>query len=207
MNEWDERSFDWPGMVGRRPLVVEVGGFEGRWVLEMAQRYPGEYHIFEPQDWANGRIERRMGAALRSGSDMHIHPYALGVAHGQFQMAGWGTDANSFLKNEAFFERWPEEQRNARHMAMMRRVEDDWPQVFGDRQVDVLCMNIEGYEFVLLPEMARCGILPRIDHLMVQFHDGYDVPIDEAGVRAILAETHDILWDYGSTLACWERRA
>jgi len=72
--------------------------------------------------------------------------------------------------------------------------------------IDLMLINIEGYEYDLLPFMIKKGIMPRIRNLMVQFHLFAD-PSGSAtvGLRKSIGATHDILWDYGSTLVAWRR--
>lgn len=211
VNEWDIDSFDWPfngDDPGEHRVIVEVGGFEGRWVSEMAHRYRGEFHVFEPQPWSYRTLRERFHARTKPSNLLLLHRYALGLHNKALEMRGWGTDANSFLKDAAFYERHPEEGRRESGVGEMRDVHEVWQEKGWDQPdaIDVLCMNIEGYEFVLLPYMSELGLLESIRFLMVQFHDGYDVLVDERFVRDLLSRTHDIRWDHGSTLVCFERK-
>lgn len=203
MNEWDERSFDWP--VYGEARVMEVGGFEGRWVSEMGRRYSGDFHVFEPQLWAHPRLRAEWRSKALPFNRLHLHPFGLGVRAERLPMRGWGTDANSFLKTDAFYQRHPGEGRRDEGEGELLPVGKVLDSLQLD-EIDVTCMNIEGYEFVLLPEMYRLGLLSRLRFVAVQFHDGYDVEYDEGDVRAMFAHTHDLLWDYPGTLTAWVRR-
>lgn len=203
-NPWDVASFDWP--LHRGAVVVEVGGFAGRWLCGMARRYPGAYHAFDPQDWAMDRLEERWNTEVTNGSMLTTHRYALGVRDETLPMRGWGTDANSFLMDDAYFEAHPEEGRRDPGTGVLR----DAAVVLNERDfphIDVCMMNCEGYEFLLLPYLIEQGVIARIKHLAVQFHTAHDdVGRYEFAIRESLARTHDIRFDYGATLVAWSRR-
>lgn len=200
MNEWDERSLEWE--LPPDAVIVEVGGFEGRWLHGMWTRYPGTYYVFEPQTWALARLHDRLRAdGPVENRSIHLEPYGLGAQTEDVELGGWNTDAASILKTPQWYARNQWEGRNERGAARLVAVSE----ALTMPRIDVLCMNIEGYEFVLLPEMRRRGIIDRVRNLVVQFHEGYDVPVDEEGVRLMLGETHDVIWDYPA-LTAWKRR-
>lgn len=206
MNPWDEASFDWPlGFDVPDTVVVEVGGFEGRWLAGMAERYEATFHAFEPQPWAADRLEQRVLQQLGPNSALAVHRFGLGRTDSALPMRGWNTDACSFLKDDAWYERHPGEGRRDEGIGQIRPVGRVFAQL-GLERTDVLMMNIEGFEYVLLPEMARGGLLHRIEHIAVQFHDGYDTEATEAEVRELIGRTHDVRWDWPGTLTAWTRR-
>lgn len=207
-NPWDRDSFDWP--LTAPAVVVEVGGFTGRWVSGMASRYPGVYHVFEPQPWAAERLRQRFETESLPGADLVLHRYAIGPAPAQVLMGGWETDAASILLDDRFYERHPEEGRRERGVIEVREVGD----VFRAHEalagpIDVMMMNIEGYEFQLLPVMIDLGIIERVRFLCVQFHLDHDPlgpRLGEARIRERLERTHRIRFDYpDGVLTCWER--
>lgn len=207
-NIWDRRSFAWPiGLDGN--VIVEVGGFEGRWVAEMAARYSGRFHVFEPSPWCLPRIQSAFEAKHRAESMLVIHPYALGERDGSFEMRGFETDANSFLMDDAYFERHPEEGRRARSMADMQDAETALVGVGREdtHRIDVMMMNIEGYEFRLIPRLVETGHIERIDFLGVQWHSAHDPSgslMDQC--VAALDATHEMFFDYGDTLTGYVRK-
>lgn len=68
-------------------------------------------------------------------------------------------------------------------------------------------MNIEGYEFALIPHMLELGIFDRITYFMCQFHpyDGDEGHLYDQ-IRESLFEKMDYRFDHGTTLTCWERK-
>lgn len=201
-NPWDVRSVTWELPIA--PVIVEVGGFEGRWIAEMAARYVGTYHAFEPQPWAHERIVRAFREAALPGSTLIIHPFGLGAADATLPMRGWGTDACSFLKDDAFFEAWPSEGRNERGEGQIRPVAAVFTEIGIDR-VDVMMINIEGYEYVLLPEMVRAAMMPSIRNLAVQFHRDYPASAVEPALREDIGRTHRLIWEWPA-LTAWTLR-
>ena len=203
MNEWDERCLDWDLSPGA--TIVDVGAFTGTWLGDMMARYTGRFVGFEPQLWAHERIEQNVRPYVPEGSTLEVLPYGLGLANGVFLMGGWETDSNSFLKDADFFEANPGEGRDSMNAGAMIEVDAAFKALHLDA-IDVLLMNIEGYEFTLLPEMLRLGLLDRIRYLAVQFHDFADPDrAQETDLRARIGETHHVRFDYGPTVVCWER--
>jgi FkbM family methyltransferase len=180
---WDKRAIDWPDLTSDS-VVVEVGGYKGRWALQVAERYHPRLYVFEPQPWAYATCKE----VLRDAAT--VLPYGLGAKSGIFTMGGWETDGCSFLKT-------------GEHVGRLHEIGTAFAENGVDR-VDLLLMNIEGYEYTLLPHMLEQGILPQ--RLMVQFHifDDYGVGMGRLFDR--LADAgYRVLWTYGVVLTAWER--
>lgn len=207
-NQWDRDSFDWPHLPAQ-PVILEVGGFEGRWLAEMARRYGGDLYAFEPQEWANKRIYERVRDAIgpEGRATITVVPYGLGEQDATMQMGGWGTDACSFLLDDAFYARFPDEGRRDRGEGRIREVGAALAEL-GIEHVDVMMVNIEGYEYRLLPLLLSSGMIERIRYISVQFHRAHDPDGSiERGIFRRMSDTHDLLWAYpDGVLAAWERR-
>jgi FkbM family methyltransferase len=181
---WDVRALDWP--LTKKSVVVEVGGYTGRWALQIAERYGPRLFVFEPQGWAADVCKAVLGERAR------VYDYALGDRDGTAPMGGFGTDGCSFAKEGG--PRGP-----------MREIGAVF-QELGITAIDLMLINIEGYEYELLPHMLEQGVYP--DRLMVQWHtfadeDGSRIKhcrklIKEAGYKQA--------WSYGVVLQAWERR-
>lgn len=182
-HEWDRRALDWP--LTRDSVVVEVGGYKGRWGLQIAERYAPRLFVFEPQPWAAAVCR-----AVLKGKAL-VLPYALGVSAGVALMGEWETDGCSLLK------------AGAEHQVEMVEIGATFRQL-AITHVDLMLMNIEGYEYVLLPHMIEHGILPQ--RLMVQFHEYEAGPSATESVFALLASAgYQVAWTYGAVLTAWER--
>lgn len=185
---WDRRAIDWP--LTSESVVVEVGGYTGRWALQIAERYHPHLFIFEPQPWAWATC----CAVL--GDRAEVRCYGLGVADSNLPMGGWETDGCSFVKPGL----------NIPGMTGEIREISKAFQELGIGVVDLMMVNIEGYEYILVPHMLDRGILPL--RLMIQFHTFADeLGIKQAQIFERLAELgYTVAWTYGPKLTAWEQK-
>lgn len=181
---WDRRALDWP--LTRESVVVEVGGYKGRWALQIAERFGPRLYVFEPQRWA-AEVCRDV-----LGNRAFIMSIALGILTGPMLMGEWETDGCSLVKD------------GAEHQVEMWEIGRVF-QYLNLSHIDLMLMNIEGYEYTLIPHMLDRGICPQ--RLMVQFHEFAD-PTGEKG-RAISERLEQagyrVVWTYGPVLTAWER--
>lgn len=186
-HEWDRRALEWP--LTSESVVVEVGGYKGRWAYQIAERYNPRLYVFEPQDWAAAVCR-----GVLEGYNAQVFNYGLSAHAFHFQMQGWGTDGCRVVDVEDPAARWAEF-----HFL-------DW--VFTSLElhhVDLMLMNIEGYEYTLLPYMLDNKILP--DRLIVQFHTFADPDGTKLkNIRRRLSKHYTVAWDYGPTLIAWQRK-
>ncbi len=180
---WDARALDWP--LTSDSVVVEVGGYTGRWALQIAERYAPRLYVFEPQPWAYAVCKEVLGERAI------VKDYALGTQSAELLMGGWDTDGCSFVKPGGEHTGW---------MLEMRTVFT----ALDITHIDLMLMNIEGYEYTLLPYMLGQGILP--DRLMAQFHPPTPDGVETGQIYARLADAHyTVAWTYGIVLTAWER--
>jgi FkbM family methyltransferase len=186
-HEWDRRAIDWP--LTRDSVVVEVGGYKGRWALQIAERYNPRLYVFEPQSWAAQVCREVLGDLAE------VLPFGIGVEDGYFMMGEYETDGCSFAK----------EPGDDYALCQMKDVSAAFTDLQFDH-IDLMLVNIEGYEYTLIPHMLNQGIHP--SRLMVQFHTFAD-PKGEQG-RAIEGRLGELgyrmAWTYGEVLTAWERR-
>ncbi len=192
-HEWDKLSVDFP--LTKDSVVLEIGGYEGRWAQEIAKRYDPRLYVFEPQTWAYNKCVEK----LYPYKNTRIYNMGLAVERGEFPMGNYETDGCSltdipsskpvglgyFIAFEEFF-------KNAA------------PPV---RHIDVCLMNIEGYEFKLIPHMIETGVMDNIDYFMCQFHPRNDAEFQQHyDIRRQLSKTKKKRFDFGKILTCWEPR-
>lgn len=179
-HDWDRRALEWP--LTKRSVVVEVGGYKGRWALQIAERYGCKLYVFEPQAWAADVCKAVLGERAM------VFDYALGATAGAMLMGDYETDGCSLVK------------AGAEHPVTVVEIGATFRQ-FKISRIDLMLMNIEGYEFTLIPHMLSQGIKPT--RLMVQVHEfaGNAGAIQEA----LAAHGYKILWTYGTMLTAWER--
>jgi FkbM family methyltransferase len=176
--EWDINS---------ESLVWEIGGFEGRWAAQMAEKYNPQIEIFEPQGWAVDRLKVR----FKHSPKVRINPFGLWVMDANLPLYNYETDGASLLAEGARIQ--------------VVQFKDVYSQV--DSEIDVGLMNIEGAEFVLIPYMLGNDLMKHFRYFWCQFH--LFVPESEwriATLREKMKETHDVLWDFFPTAVAWKRR-
>lgn len=133
------------------PTIVVAGAYKGLVVDYLATLYPSAPVLgYEPQGWAY-EVARERNSIHKNAK---IYPYGLGVeTKDSVPMGEFSTDACSFL-------------------------EDSGERGFGNLEdaalhlgpgVDLLVINMEGYEYKLLPYLLRFA--PKA--LAVQFHTKY----------------------------------
>ena len=187
MNEWDLKSFDWP-MLRPESVVVECGAFHGRWALKIMQRYNPTLHMFEPQAW----LTEELKGTFKGWQKAHVHPYGLGTENKVSTLWEVGNDGATFVASA--------DARDAGQPAELREI----GQVFSDlglTAIDLMLINIEGYEFQLIPHMLSGGLWPK--WLMFQTHLKFG---DTPALFEAVGKFYRNLWDYGSILSAWERR-
>jgi len=183
-HEWDRRAIDWP--LTPESVVVEVGGYTGRWALQIAERYGPRLYVFEPQHWAYTVCCEVLADRAT------VEPYGLGAEDGYLPMGAYGTDGSSFVSEQEPFAAGQLKDIGA----AFRDLEI--------RHIDLMLMNIEGYEYALLPHMLGRGILP--DRLMVQFHPPEPGGMLTGQMFERLADAgYRVAWTYGVVLTAWER--
>lgn len=180
---WDRKAIEWPHLTSEN-VVFEVGSFKGRWALQIARLYNPRLYCFEPQAWACD-----VTAEVLADYNAQVHCYGLGTYNGQRQLGEFGTDGCGFLANT-----------RETGQGQVRDIAEVLPEL-GVASIDLMLVNIEGYEHILLPYMLECGIAP--DILMVQVHEigGYT---DEQLRGVLLRNGYTPLWDYGRVLSAWK---
>lgn len=185
-------ALDWP--INENSLVWEIGGYEGRWVAQMAEKFNPFIEIFEPQSWAVEKMRER----FKENPKITIHPYGLWVEDAWLRMGDYFTDGASVMKP-------PEGD----HLVEFRDVvvlllKRGAPRL---TQANVCLMNIEGAEFTLLPYMLKEGLMSAFQYFWCQFHDFADPDGKLTDfIFTGLEETHDILWNHYPTAVAWKRR-
>lgn len=185
---------DYPA--GLNDVIAVIGAYSGTTTRLLIERAPeATFHLFEPQDWAIKQLRERFPLP-----NVHIHPFGLGDRTGRFQMALYTSNGCTFMKGGRQFKEGGDGWFTADQMEFTAAM-----QSIGIGQIHHASINIEAFEYVLIPYMARTGWLARCKTLGVSWHDtsfntvlpgpytwqGEPVPT-WAEVQALLAETHDV---------------
>ena len=77
----------------------------------------------------------------------------------------------------------------------------------GRDRLDLVKLNIEGGEYDVLERIVETGWLPRIDELLIQFHERYPSSHRRRRrIRRALARSHVEVWNYPWVWERWVRR-
>jgi FkbM family methyltransferase len=135
-------AINWP--LTPKSIVFEVGAYEGRWAKQIINKYKCTVHAFEPQYWAAAKLLMLQAMGY---PQLVIHPYALGNRDvAQLPMGEFETDACSFLL--------PNQRKQG--YGEMRDACSVIAELIGDKQIDLMMVNIEGYEYELINYMISC---------------------------------------------------
>jgi len=184
-------ALDWPG-VDENSVVWEIGGYKGRWANQMAMKYNPTVYVFEPQDWAFDEIKVQMGHNAKA----HLYQFGLWTHAAKMTLNEYGRDGGTLMQPEA----------KDPHPVMVTDVYSFFIHEHLEN-IDVCLMNIEGGEFVLLPYMIGMGMMPHIKYFWCQWHLFVQSSAEKMiRLHKMLAQTHDMYWDCGSTAQAWVRR-
>lgn len=194
---------------GENRTIFVIGAYSGTVAGMLIEQHPTyEHHLFEPQDWACDQLREKFSDL----GNVHVHQFGLGDRSGTFQMAMRGAYDCTFMQAAVPF--GDDSKFDAKLVEFGEFVES--------RGIDNLyyaTLNIEAYEYVLLPHMARIGWLERCQVLGLSWHDdslfGSPVPgpytwLGEAAphyaeMQALLAKTHDLHLEI-ENWQTWQRR-
>lgn len=133
--------------------ILVAGAYEGRYIAYLHEMFPQTaIHGYEPQDVACE------GAANRV-PDAELYDSGLATANRKMFLGRYGTDGASVLADEGF----------AQSVNMVDAVEA----IQGIPPIDLFVMNMEGYEWALIPYLLDEMMHHRIRALAIQFHPEY----------------------------------
>ncbi len=116
-----------------------------------------DVHAFEPQSHCWPDLE-----ALGREMPFTLHRVALGVEDAEITLHGPGTDACSIL----------DERQPGTEQATMVDAATYLERINPGNRWAAWALNMEGYEYKLLPYASQYGLLDGVKNLVVQFHPG-----------------------------------
>lgn len=197
-------STDSEALADRWPLVYDfdlkpgqvaliAGAYKGAVMKLLGELYGCAVLGYEPQLWAAERAE-----ALLQPTSLRwfLRPYAIGDRNGVFPMGEFHTDACSFVR---LGEEWRE------HGEGTMREAGDALDDEGLTSIALAVLNMEGYEYTLLPHLKKIGWLDRIDRMALQFHTGLGNDGNHGDIQSMLWRTHRLVKRVGSSWEYWIR--
>lgn len=184
------KEYDWP--LDDLSIVFEVGGYEGLWAGNIADRYDPFIWWLEPNPGAYQRAKGRIAHHPR----IKMYNVGLGDRDGTFVLGGGDRDGASFTKTD--------EPVQAQMIDIVPFVQDN-----GIEHIDLMQINTEGGEFLLLPYLINSGIIQRIKWFQIQWHVDWNEPDGIQGVvlrdkiRNKMRDTHKMRWNI-HVFEAWE---
>lgn len=161
-------------------VAVVAGAYKGDTIAFLRGLYDMYVVGYEPQDWAFKECEQR----FHGDKKVELSNYGIGVRTEGRSMGEYGNDAASFV---------PDPAARTHGFGQLYDVVTLVPLIMG---FDLAVFNMEGYEYELLPYMAEKGLLQKINHLVIQFHD-MDVSAYDA-TQELLRNTHMKRWEHAN---------
>lgn len=185
-------ALDWG--LNENSLVWEIGGFEGRWAQQIWDKFHCHIDVFEPQYWAVEKLKKRFDGIEK----ITIHPYGLMVPPREYEwetmsIGGYETDGAGLYSDKYPILAVPFRDINYELSELSKKV-------------DLALMNIEGYEFELIPHLIETGKMKKFKHFWCQFHMGLgitDVNTRKDWIFSALSKTHDMIWNCFPTAVAW----
>lgn len=185
----EEMRYEYP--LAPDSVVLDCGGYEGRWAAGIHERYGCTVHVLEPVKRFYQQIVQRF-----AGNDK-IHVYNLGIG-------GRSETVLFFIKGDMTGAYAENPDADLVHL----EAADSLLRMLDIVELDVLKLNIEGGEWEVIPRLIETGEIKRVKNLQVQWHNvglGNRTMFDELQVELTL--THHLTFDAGWVWQNWERNA
>ena len=182
-------ALDWP--LNEDSHVWEIGGFEGRWAQQIWDKYHCNITIFEPQAWAVERMKKRFAGI----SKIDIRPYGLWTHDDTLALANFETDGASMVSVQ------PDKPIGMGKFVDYFSELEDFPHA-----IDVALMNIEGAEYILLPEFVWSGVIMQFKNIWCQFHPDGESDDRHIAIFDQMGKTHEMIWNCFRTAVAWRKR-
>lgn len=165
-------------------IVFDIGASVGNWASGIIKKYNPTIVMFEPTDLidqfkktSNKQIIEKKAASYFDG------PLFMGVKDGETSVYHESSRRSYPCVNLA-------EYIKARY-----------------NKIDLLKINIEGYEYRLISHLWNDVVLSNIDNIQVQFHlIDNDDQLSYRAVARQLSETHDLQWRFPFVWESWKRK-
>ena len=159
---WFARKYDYHLLrvfdLNSESLVVDIGCYTGTWLNDMYCKYGCRCIGVEP---VSEFYEQ--ACILLSSDKVQLHNFGLCIS----ETLTYNIDVCN----------------DSSHMSLIgEKVQMEFaPKFFANisQDIDVLQINIEGYEYELLPFMIEKKLLKRVKNIQIQFHDN----VADAGIR------------------------
>lgn len=166
-------------------VIFDVGANKGAWAQSVkAYAKPAQIHCFEisPKTFAN------LKDALAGAPNVTLNNFGLSDKAGTINFRDYGVNhgGNTLIQNPCYVHNKPMEMVSASVMTG-----DDYCAERGVAQIDLLKIDVEGWEYFVLKGFARMFAERKVQ--VVQFEYGYN----QADVHTLMKEFHEFFEGHG----------
>ncbi len=177
--------------VDEKSVVMDVGAYLGEWSERVLARAAARVLAFEPNPIVVDRLHQR----LDNYPTAKVFEYGLASRdmNAVLRLAGPGSTVHATSYT------------HGKRTVQLREVVAVLDELAVDH-IDVLKVNIEGGEYDLLEHLMLSHWLPKIENLLVQFHEW--IPASHRRrrrIRRALVSSHHLVWDYPWVFELWRR--
>jgi FkbM family methyltransferase len=174
-------------------IVFDLGGYKGDFAANIYDKYKCYIYVFEP-------IKKYyLDCVNRFGRYKKIKCFNYGLSNENVSVfISVDNEKSSLIKNNI-------SAHAPRQKKVLIKSFSKVLSMLKVKHIDLLKINVEGSEFLILPEIISKKLINKIKHLQVQFHTFYPNSKklrDE--IRLGLSETHEEEWNYPFVWESWK---
>lgn len=175
--------------LNQESLVVDLGGYEGKWAKTINDAYGCYVHVFEPVPQFCEKIKSLLG----SNDRITIYQSALGPERSN-SVINMSADSSSMFVDAA----------NGLESIVPIAIESIHDFVNQFPSIDLLKINIEGAEYDLLDSLSEEELLG-IENIQVQFHTFYPNCYERRNaIHNKLSKSHHLTYNYEFVWENWK---
>jgi len=170
-------------------VVVDAGGFEGKWAYSICEKYNSTVYVLEPIK----EFFEKIKVKLSSFPKTVLLNYALTnrTCDAIMSVDGWGSTL--FDPEAAVLE-------NVKCLNIKEFLE-----LYNISNIDLLKLNIEGSEYEVLEKLIELDFLPNIKNIQIQYHSYFPSSIERRNaITEKLSATHERTWNYEWIMENWK---
>lgn len=196
LDRWNRETYDnnlriqYP--LTRDSIVFDLGGYKGDFAADINEKYGCFVYLFEPVEAFYLECLYR----FKNNEKIKCYNYGLGNRNSSFLISN-NNDSTSLIRNL---------ESDSVTKVQIKSFADEMS-TLGIPHIDMLKINVEGSEFIILPDIISKKIISKINYLQIQFHNFFpNSEILRNEIRLKLSETHEEEWNYPFVWESWKRK-
>jgi len=188
-NDGGDEMFRYLFDIDNNSLVIDLGGYKGQWASDIYSRYKCRIMIFEPVK----KYADKMSARFKKNDQIEVFNIALGNSK-RTEIISMRDDASS-----TFLDYGVKEEIQFVDIFEFFNINNI-------DQVNLMKINIEGGEYEVIPRLIETGLIQKIEHIQVQFHNiGNESEMQMSKIHLALSQTHKCTKRYKFVWENWIR--